>query len=240
MGGAPQIVNFDLHGILGIRLIDAADSDIALQSMQFGSPVESLGHEPDIIVRYQKTLPVKPLTYLGLNSAGFNEDGFYLLDRKSGNAKARIPFEQIGEQCEILCPQDVGTVPLLLDIMVLTLLNKNFVPMHASAFEYEGKGVLVVGWTKGGKTEALLSFAARGAKYVGDEWVVLSSDGQTMFGIPVPVTVWRWQLDYVPDLLPKPSLRKRAIFSVVGGLDFAASGVKTERAASHIPVRSFG
>jgi hypothetical protein len=40
----------------------------------------------------------------------------------------------------------------------------------------------------------LLTYAANGAEYIGDEWVYLSSDGQHMYGIPEPIRVWNWHL----------------------------------------------
>jgi len=60
-------------------------------------------------------------------------------------------------------------------------------------------GVLVTGWSKGGKTETLLAFAANGAEYIGDEWVYISPDGQRMWGIPEPVRVWDWHLADLPQ-----------------------------------------
>jgi hypothetical protein len=67
------------------------------------------------------------------------------------------------------------------------------VPIHASAFVHEGTGVLVTGWVKSGKSEALLAFSRYGATYVGGEWVLLSCDGNTMYGLPGTFRMWEWQ-----------------------------------------------
>lgn len=67
-------------------------------------------------------------------------------------------------------------MPLLIALVNATALSKGVLPLHASAVTFEGTGPLVAGWSKGGKTEALLSFMRRGALYVGDEWVYLSAD----------------------------------------------------------------
>jgi hypothetical protein len=69
--------------------------------------------------------------------------------------------------------------------------------LHAAAFELDGVGVLVTGWSKGGKTELLMAAVAEGARYIGDEWVYLSTDG-TMRGIPEPIRLWDWHLDQLP------------------------------------------
>jgi hypothetical protein len=79
------------------------------------------------------------------------------------------------------------------------MLGKGYLPLHASAFLYKGQGCLVTGWAKGGKTETLLAFMDQGATYIGDEWVYLSPDGSQMFGIPEPIRVWQWHLDYLPS-----------------------------------------
>jgi hypothetical protein len=108
----------------------------------------------------------------------------------------------VGTQCEILCERGLKAVPLLIPLLNLTVLGKGALPLHASAFNFAGRGVVTTGWSKGGKTESLLSFMARGAEYVGDEWVYLSGDGRHMYGIPEPIRVWNWHLAYLPKYRP--------------------------------------
>ncbi len=213
-----RVIDFEIHGIVAIRLIDPAASDASAILNLLGPAQSSLNQEPDIVIRFKEKLSVRALKYLGLNSSGFTDEGFYVLDRKSGKVIARIPFENIGGQCEIFCQSGLGSVPLLFDIIKLTFLSKNYIAVHASAFLYKESGILVMGWSKGGKTEALFSFANHGACYVGDECVVLSSDGQHMFGIPFPVTIWDWQFKYIPNLLPKIGKQKKILFK---GIHFA-------------------
>jgi hypothetical protein len=103
-----------------------------------------------------------------------------------------VPIDQLGEPCEFVCQQGITAVPLLIAAINLRALAIGLLPVHACAFEYQGRGVLCTGWSKGGKTETLLGFMAHGATYVGDEWVYL--DGEAMFGIPEPVHIWDWHL----------------------------------------------
>ena len=77
-------------------------------------------------------------------------------------------------------------IPLLVPIVNLTALANGALPLHASAFVHRGTGVVATGWSKGGKTEALLAFSANGARYVGDEWVYVAADGSRVSGIPSP------------------------------------------------------
>jgi hypothetical protein len=154
-----------------------------------------------------------------LNEAAFNDDGFYILTSGRHPLKVKIPFEQIGNKCEIVCEQGIIGIPLLNHIINLTFLKKNHLPMHASAFSYNDVNALAIGWTKGGKSEALFSFINHGAKFVGDETVIFSADEKKMFGIPVPVSIWEWQFSEIPELMPRLSLQKKVLFGGVHFLD---------------------
>jgi len=188
---------FDLHGIVGIRLLNATPGDIAAVKRQLGPIQAPLSRTPDIVIRFVEQIPFSsPVRYLGLDDVGFTDDAFLVFRGKhQAPIRVQIPFHQIGNhQCQIVCESGLPAVPLLISILNLTVLSKGALPLHASAFNYNGKGILTTGWSKGGKTEMLLAFAANGAEYIGDEWVYLSSDGQHMYGIPEPIRVWYWHL----------------------------------------------
>jgi hypothetical protein len=106
-------------------------------------------------------------------------------------------------------------VPLLLAIVNMTLLTRDCVPLHASAFLHKGTGVVVTGWAKGGKTEALLAFAQRGARYVGDEWVLLTADGRTAYGIPEHIRLQQWHLEQLPGMRTHVRAADRFFFAAV-------------------------
>ena len=194
-------IDYDLHGIVGIRLLNAAPGDAAAVTRQLGPIQAPLTCEPDIIIRFVDQLAVSsPVHYLGVDEVGFTDDAFLVLRSKhKAQAKVQVRMEQVGEQCEIVCETGLPAVPLLVPILNLAALAKGAMPLHASAFTYNGTGVLATGWSKGGKTETLLAFMARGAEYIGDEWVYISGDGQHMYGIPEPIRVWDWHLHYLPQ-----------------------------------------
>jgi len=193
--------DYDLHGIVGIRLLNATAQDIAAVTRQVGPIAKPLQREPDITIRFVDQLPLSSqLHYLGVNDTAYTDDAFFVLRGKhKARVMVQIPFAQIGESCEIVCERGAPAVPLLIPILNLTALNKGVLPLHAAAFRYNDVGVLVTGWSKGGKTETLLAFAANGAEYIGDEWVYISPDGQRMWGIPEPVRVWDWHLADLPQ-----------------------------------------
>ena len=194
-------VDFDLHGLSRVRLIDASPAETAAVARQLGAIRAARAGEPDLTVRFVDRLaPASPLIQLGLEEAGFTDEGFLLMQGKHGaRVRVRIPFEQIGDSCEIVCERGLPAVPLLIPILNLTVLSRGSLPLHASAFNYRGTGVLATGWSKGGKTETLLAAMARGAEYVGDEWVYLSPDGR-MAGIPEPIRLWDWHMQQLPAI----------------------------------------
>ncbi len=220
--GASTPIDFDLHGLVGIRLVGATPGDAAAVAGQLGLMPAALTRPPDIQIRFVDRLPISStVRCLGRHDAGFTDDAFLLLRAKhKSRARVQIPFEQIGRRCEFVCESGLSHVPLLIDVLNLTMLAKGAVPIHASAFTYHGTGVLTVGWSQGGKTEALLAFMARGARYVGDEWVYLGGDGRTMFGIPEPIRVWDWHLQDLPIYRPRVG---RAALTRLGAVRLARS-----------------
>lgn len=222
-------VDFDLHGIVGVRLLNADAKDATAVNRQLGPIRGHLEREPDITIRFVDYLPTTSrLRYLGVNEAAFTDDAFLVLKGKhKAHVKVQIPFEQVGGPCEIVCERGAPAVPLLIPIINLTALAKGVLPLHAAAFRYNNTGVLVTGWSKGGKTETLLAFAAHGAQYVGDEWIYITPDGRRMHGIPEPVRLWDWHLKSLPQYWPQLSAsertRLRTLRLMLNGVDKVAN-----------------
>lgn len=199
MSAEERVVDFDLHGYVGIRLLDARADDVKRVERQLGPLQRPLQGQPDITVRFVERIEQRgSLVYVALEEGGFDDASFYVLRGKGQvRGRASIPFQDVGGSCQIVCERSLPAVPLLLPIINMTALAKGLLPLHASAFNYEGQGILATGWAKGGKTETLLAFMEHGARYVGDEWIYLTQD-RRMFGIPEPIRLWRWQLEQLP------------------------------------------
>jgi hypothetical protein len=212
-------LDFDLHGLVGVRLVDASPADAAVVRRQLGRLEQSLAREPDVLVRFVDALPVHGLRFVEYGRTGFTDDGFFVLQSRKRAARVQIAFDGIGGCCEILCQRGLRAVPLLMAIVTLSALKRGWVPLHASAFVHEGTGVLVTGWAKGGKTEALLAFAQRGAEYVGDEWILLSRDGQRMYGIPEHIRLQDWHLRQLPATRARVGAGHRLLFGGIRGVD---------------------
>jgi hypothetical protein len=208
-------IGFDLHGLVSIRLVDPTPLEAAGVGQQLGLSPSALVREPEIIIRWVDDLQISSLHVIGDHEAGYNHDAFFLLRGKhQARCRVQIPFESIGRRCEIVCESGVTGVPLLVPIINLTLLAKSVVPIHASAFVYQGRGILAAGWSKGGKTEALLSFMARGAEFVADDWVYVTPEGR-LYGMAEPVRLRAWHLDDLPRFRRRLPLLARARLRVL-------------------------
>ena len=234
-----QIVDYDIHGVVGIRLENPVESDIRAVEKQICFPQTRLGREPDITIRFTPKLAIAPLTYTGL-FAGYNDDGFFILKSSKKPCKVRIPFEKIGEECEILCESGLRSVPLLIAIINLTFLRKNYLSLHASGFVFEETGVVLTGWAKGGKTEVMLAFAEHGAQYVADEWTVFPADGSRMFGLAEPVRLWDWHLAQVPRLVQQKSRQQRLVFKTIHALAGFHKVLAKGRLKRFFPIKALG
>ncbi len=222
-------VDFDIHGVVGIRLIDPSPSDLAAACKLLGSPSKLLLTSPDITVRFVDKLPVRRIRFLGTGKDAFTDDGFFLLKKGTRRVQARIPFDGIGGTCEIVCQSGLGSVPLLIPIISLTAAKRGRIPLHASAVVHHGVGILMAGWAHCGKTAALLGFASMGAEYVGEEWVLLNSNGKEMHGLVRPLEISRWHVASLPRMRAVVNLRSRCAFHGIGILDGLQKMVSSER-----------
>lgn len=223
-------VDFDVHGVVGVRLVNATKADVEAVRHQIGSLESPLKRVPDIVVRFCEQIPSTDMRTIEMGRSAACDRKFYVFESGPDRGKASVPFECIGGRCEILCESGIARVPFLMAIVNLTALRNGLVPLHASGFLHNGTGVLVTGWSKGGKTEALLAFARRGASYVGDEWILLSESGQNMYGIPEDIRVWDWHLTEAAHLRSRVNLQKRMLFSAIHAL---------ARAEQHLGVNAF-
>jgi hypothetical protein len=196
--GVGTSVDFDIRGLIGVRLLDSSDSDVACVSRQLGNPTASLGRVPDVVVRFVEQLPLQGATLVTSRGSSFTEEGFLIVRERWSGLHAQIPLWELGGPCEIVCESGVRSVPLLIEAVKMASLKKGLVPLPASALEFEGIGVLVAGGTRSGKTTSLLAFAQHGALFVADDLAFVRSDGREMFGLNTALRVSAGQVEELP------------------------------------------
>lgn len=231
-------IDFDLHGLIGIRLVGATPADVGAVQRQLGPLLPCpLGREPDLQVRFVAHLPAPDIRYLEAGRTGFAGGDFFLLSGGGRSGRARLAFESLWDRCEIVCERGIGSVPLLLDLLRLAAIRKGVAPLHASAFEFRGAGALVLGWPHGGKTSALLAFTEEGAAFVGDDLVFLTAGGSRMFGLGAAIDLNDWQLRQVPRLWSKVSATRRLLSAPINWLNRLQRRIPATATAS-LPARA--
>jgi hypothetical protein len=207
MSQAVGVTEFDVHGLVILRLHDAPRHVLDALTRELGPPAPAPRGVPDLTVRFVDRLPTTGyLRLLGLHAAAFDDEHFYLLDAQ--RRRTRVDFARLGGPCEMVCEREVAAIPLLIPILGLYLQQAGRVLLHAASFVHRGRGVLVAGWQKGGKTETLLPFMAEGAHYVADEWTVVGPEG--LYGLSSIARVWDWHLRHVPEYWPRLTRAQRA------------------------------
>ena len=178
---------FNIHGVLGVKLLDAEASDVAAVRRHLGPLEEELFREPDLVVRFVKQLPRVARKHQALSRKGFAKDSFLAFDERAATEAAQIAVNFDRQPCEILCRSGLRSIPVLLPMLSLIALKKDHVAIHGSAFVYDGVGVVMAGPATSGKTTIQLGFGSLGAEFVGDDWVLMRRDGQRMHGLPAAI-----------------------------------------------------
>jgi hypothetical protein len=232
-----SIVDFDLHGLVGIRLVDPSPSDVTAVSTLIGPP-SALSDAPDLTIRFVEDLrPEGPAKWIEPRSIGFSDDGLLLYTHDSGTGPAGCLTLEAPGRWELRCRSRQGSVPLLLPLVDLAVSAKGVFVLHASAFTYRSSGVAVAGWARSGKTTALLAFMARGAAYIGDDRVYLRAGDQHIYGLPQPLSLRATHLRELPQLARTAGRRGRSRLRLGAALERAAAMAARIESLGDLPHR---
>ena len=214
--GKKKVVEFKLLDTVSIRLIDASEADVKIITRKFELIPQVISGKPDIVITFVKKMNLSGLTYIGLNTAAYSEKGFYILSNGKEDVKVKVPIVDVGRsQLDIVCESGSPDIPALNHIINFTLIGKDLLPLHATAFRYNNVGAVVMGWSKGGKTESLFAFMNHDAEFVSDEVAVISADGNEVLGMRIPICIWDWQFKEIPSFKPKIKFQKKLIMKAI-------------------------
>ena len=149
------VFDFDLHGVVRVRVQDAEPADAAKVARQLGLPAAEPAGPADLTIRFVDVATRRPLTYVGV--ARHRLQPRRVLRAREPGRQDRTDPDPVATSTsgrEIVCERSVDAVPHLLSLVNLVALSKDVLPLHASAFSVGGLNVLVTGWSKGGKTES--------------------------------------------------------------------------------------
>jgi hypothetical protein len=236
-------VDFDLHGIALLRVVDPPPAAVAAVTADTGlRPGPPCDRAPDLLVTFGAELTgPEPLRHVG-RDAGFSGQTFVLGGQPGG--RVEIPLDSLDDSPLLLrCEPNVRYVPHLVVLLNLAMLRRGWLPLHAGAVVHDGRGIVATGWSKGGKTESVLGLMAAGAHFVADEWCYVDPRTKTVLGLRHPVRVWEWQLRQLPSLRRTLSLRQRIRLALTRGLmriDAFREALAPTLGVSYPPERLFG
>lgn len=228
---AGTAADFRPGGVVLVRAADAEPADLATVVRQLGPAGPAVADGvPDITIRFVDALPASgTMRWIDKDDAAATDTDFLILrGRQQSRARVAIPLDRAGAPLEIVCERPVRAVPLLVPLINLAALARGIVAVHASAVRLDDCGILIVGWSKGGKTETVLALMQRGAEFVGDEWIYLHPDGRAT-GLGEPIRIWDWQVAQLPWLADVVGRRGRA------GLRFTAGAAGAVGSLRHVP-----
>jgi hypothetical protein len=238
---SPSAVEYDIHGLVGIRLIQPSAGDASAVSAQIG-PESSLSREPDLTIWFADDIqPRGTVSWIQPHEVGFTDEGYLLFTSDSGaSPAASLVLDGSGQRWELRCRSGLRAVPLLLPLLDLIMLTKGALALHASAFTYRGSGVIVAGWARSGKTTALLAFMARGAAYIGDDRVYLRSGEKRIYGLAQPLALRATHLAELPSLARMVGRRGRSRLRLYAALERTATMAARIERLGDLPRRVAG
>ena len=224
-------IDYDFHGILGLRLVDPNLSF----ARWVGAELEPLGTsassiDPDLSVA-RTSASVTSDAQFSLGNAGDYQECVYSdseLWLRSDGEFLNIPFEELGKRCEIRYTSEFRARRAwryVRPILQIGLLEKGALAVHASSMIYRDKGILFAGWAESGKTEALLGFLMDGASMISDKWTIVSERGNAMYSFPSRVTMRDWVPKYLPEILEILTPGQKRRLRIGGAMTALASRV---------------
>ena len=167
--GAPQ--RYEIHGLV-------VESEIALQARD-ADP----GAEPDYRVRVGPPVDCPPSPPPGTVLGGFGDDGFGYWVTEDPRERGRWTIRYAGI-CQAELDRDAGAltvhravggepgmVPVFLEgsLLAHVLASEGLLALHASAVEWGGEALAIVGPSGWGKSTLAALFCAAGARLVADD-----------------------------------------------------------------------
>lgn len=163
--------------------------------------------EPDLVVRWVDELPAAEPEVLAGPDAGARGETFFVR-RSPGGPRATMPFGEhlLGTSMDVERGSD--PVPLLDSLAHVVALEQGAFPLHGVVVRHQERGIAVTGWSRSGKTAALMGLLASGAIPVATEWAY--PQDRRWYGDDTPARLRPHHLEDLPDAIASPPWRTRA------------------------------
>lgn len=222
-----------LGGHIRVRLQSAGHAQLAAAARQFGIEPGPPSGEARLTVRYVDRIP-GTMRLIGLN-AGRTSDRFIMLH---GGKRASLPFDAIGEPgFTIDCERTIDLPPHLVPLVNVLALASGILPLHASAAVLGGQGIAFAGWSKGGKTEALLAAIEAGGDPVADEWLFVDPGTREITTMHQPIRLEDAHLGQLPRYRSEVRPVKRAAIGVASVVGRRYESLASSHSANRLALR---
>jgi hypothetical protein len=175
-----QLIRLEHSSLLPAWLKEFQDSSSGEADIRFEA-VAKIGHESRL---------------MAAGVYGYCAEG--LLAYTKEGKKLLIPIEKLGQPFSIIVEDGAKSLPAIESVLHLCAFTKGAIPLHASAFQQDGEGVLVAAFPHGGKTSLLLAALAEGANFISDDWLYLKNGA--ILGLPIPLSIRSWQVQQLPKI----------------------------------------
>jgi hypothetical protein len=158
--------------------------------------------KPEIIIEFLEDVSSTYQSVHVRSPVSYDDHGVFLHDPQYH--VVRIDFDVLGQSnWRVTC--DVNFNPhffaIIMEYLIhFTLLKKDAVLCHSSAFQVDSKVVLCPAWRNVGKTNVLLSFLMTGAQYIADDWSVVLRTG-LVHSLPKRLNLLYYNFAEYPELL---------------------------------------
>jgi len=224
MGSAED---FLLPGQLVLRLIDADDRHrSAIRGLLGIDPIPAGPSDADLTVRFVPAIrPARTLRLLGQDAATDGERFFVVRSVGGERCLIDMPLAELGHRMVITCDAAIASVPQLVPLLNATALVRGILPLHASAAVLGGRGIAAAGWSKGGKTEALLAMHAAGGTPIADEWCYVDPASRVGQGLMAPIRLSDDHLRQLGELRNLMTVARRTRMTSAGAVGRAYAAI---------------
>jgi hypothetical protein len=174
------------------------------------------GKKVDITVKFVDDVSSENLSINVRPPVAYDDKGVFFHD--PDYKIVRIEIDKMGiSDSQVTCDVNFNKhfLVIILEYLIHHLLLKNGCYFcHSSAFVYKGKVVLCPAWRNVGKTNVLLAFLKDGAQYLGDDWVIINSEGHIM-SIPKRLNLLFYNFNEYPELCESLDGNFKALFNFV-------------------------
>jgi hypothetical protein len=190
-------LNFDIHGIVGMRV--AAEAPTAAQLRDMFAPFLTEAPLERIDLTVDADLERLEGAVHADDEDRYTDEGLHL-----GDARVQVMTEGAGFRVH-------GRGELLTTVLPLVdrvAVRKGVAMIHAATVDFRGRGVLIAGTGGAGKTSTVAKLIGiEGVRFMGDDWAFLGYDGR-LLGYAKPMLIRPHHRGLYPHLFKAGAKRK--------------------------------